>query len=373
MLAEYLMRLGVECVVFRPAGSSLNGLSSPFYRRVTLSNVSYFSGPFELLRALRSVDYVYSFSAVLPMWLGKYRFLYPFLQHAGWPKFATIGTGSNLTEAIQGNSLHAVLARIAMRFAHINIVNNYPHAVKNLVRYRTGNVVFLPFPFVHVDEDFSIESGAGAATQAPEDQIVLFHPSHIDWGGTDAKQSRNSTKGSDRFFRAFARFAARHKESVRLVILDRGPDRELAKELLSSLGVADLASWHRELTRDEFLSAVKSADIVVDQFDVGGLGGIAWEAMSLGKPVLMYIDKETNELAYWGEAPVINASSENEIFDALESFLNKEKLENMGEAGRSWVSRHSWDSLARKYLVYAELATGINHFNYGVFPLGSEK
>ena len=98
----------------------------------------------------------------LPLWLGMYRFLYPFLSAIGWPKFATIGTGSSLTEAIEGCSLRAVLARIAMRWANVNIVNNYPHALKNLIRYKIENMVFLPFPFVQVDANSVVEGNAAA-------------------------------------------------------------------------------------------------------------------------------------------------------------------------------------------------------------------
>lgn len=361
------MRLGVECIVFRPVASSTAALNSPFYRCVSSCDVRYFDGPLEFLRAIRGVDYVFSFSGVLPLWLGKYRLFYPFLLSLGWPRFATIGTGSSLTEAIKGNSLHAILARIAMRFAHVNIVNNYPHAINNLIHYRTKNVVFLPFPFVYVDEELSFENIASANVRKSESQIVFFHPSHIDWGETDKRESRNSTKGNDRFLRAFARVVARHKGLVHLLILDRGPDRSLAKKLIDDFGISDSVSWHQELTRDEYLSVLRSTDVVVDQFDVGGFGGIAWEAMSLGKPVLMYINKDANELAYWGTAPVINAATEDEIFDAIESYLDKEKLESLGQAGRDWVAHHQWRSLIRKYLVYAELATGINHFEYGVF------
>ena len=81
---------------------------------------------------------------------------------------------------------------------------------------------------------------------------------------------------------------------------------------------------------------------------------------------MIYINSDTNELSYWGKSPVLNATTEDEIFEALQACVDKTKLREQGRAARAWVSQYNWESLIRKYLVYAELATGIRHFDYGV-------
>jgi glycosyltransferase involved in cell wall biosynthesis len=364
VMAEYFKRLGVECVVFRPIGMMPN-LGSAFYQHVEDGDVRYFRSPLELASAVTAVDYLFAFSGVFPMWLGKYRFLYPLLKRLGWPRFATIGTGSSLTEAIAGNSLRPLVARFGLRTADINIVNNYPHAIKNIVRYKISNVVFLPFPFVQPDPKAVSFDGSTSSVDYEED-FILFHPSHLDWGKSDNSAGRNSTKGNDRFIRAFSRLVKDHHVNARLVILDRGPDRVLARKLVCDLGMEKSVTWRKELSRDEYLAAARSSDVVVDQFDVGGFGGIAWEAMCLGKPVLGYINQECNELAYWGVPPILNAHTEDEILETLLTNLDKSNLTTRGDAILDWASLYSWQSLAAKFLVYAEIGSGRRHFSYGV-------
>ena len=213
VLAEYLKRLGVECIVFRPVGLPATALTNPLTDALVRAILDILMArSSSCVRSDMLTTYIHFQPFFLPLWLGMYRFLYPFLSAIGWPKFATIGTGSSLTEAIEGCSLRAVLARIAMRWANVNIVNNYPHALKNLICYKIENIVFLPFPFVQVDANSVVEGNAAA--RYAENRITFFHPSHLDWAATDVSSERNSTKGNDRFIAAFARFANQYEGRV---------------------------------------------------------------------------------------------------------------------------------------------------------------
>ena len=79
---------------------------------------------------------------------------------------------------------------------------------------------------------------------------------------------------------------------------------------------------------------------MVDQFDVGALGGIACEAMAQAKPVMIYIDKNYWPLVYDEEPPVINCHTEDEIYNAILEWADKKKLQDLSERAEKWVRKY---------------------------------
>ena len=158
----------------------------------------------------------------------------------------------------------------------------------------------LPFPYHPIEV-------APERSDGDRPELVLFHPSNLGWGITDPGARRNSTKGNDRFLRALAHFAEETSHPLRVIALNRGPDREVAHELVTELGLADIVEWRASLTHPEFYATIRDADVVVDQFDVGGMGGITWESMALGTPVLAYLhpglDRLTSMLRHRSSTP----------------------------------------------------------------------
>jgi hypothetical protein len=86
--------------------------------------------------------------------------------------------------------------------------------------------------------------------------------------------------------------------------------------------------------------ALEQADVLVDQVVVGWYGGVAVEAMALGKPVLAYIDHAQLE-AIPGEMrdqlPVVHANAES-LPDVLRR-LAGEDLAELGRRSRAYVER----------------------------------
>src|SRR5439155_2362898 len=206
----------------------------------------------------------------------------------------------------------------------------YPHAIKNVFAFGIPNVVFMRFPYYLLGEVAREEEWG------QEGRIRFFHPSHFDWKLHDAGIHRNSSKGNDRFIRAFAR-AIQEGLDAECVFLERGSDRDAAKTLLTELGVGDRAIWRAELPRDELLKEIERADVVVDQFDVGGLGGIATEAMSLAKPVMIHLDEGCAGLLYADSPPVLNCHTEQEIYQQILRCRDRPALRMLGSSAREWV------------------------------------
>jgi glycosyltransferase involved in cell wall biosynthesis len=184
----------------------------------------------------------------------------------------------------------------------------------------------------------------------PDDCLLIFMPSHLDWGETDSNPNRNSTKGNDRLLRAFARFL-RAERKGHLVLLDRGPDRLVARRLVAELGLELHVTWHAELPKSELIAHFNMADVVADQFDIGAYGTTALEAMACAKPVLVHVDKECAARCYSELPPVLSVRSEDEILAGLFDMQDASRRAVLGQRAREWIVRHHDSETVGRQLV----------------------
>ena len=133
----------------------------------------------------------------------------------------------------------------------------------------------------------------------------------------------------------------------------------MAKELIRNLGVEDRFIWKPHLTRDELVDEFRKADVVVDQFDVGGPGGgISMEAMSAGKPVMRYSQENCLNIFYAESPPILNCRTEEEIYEQINRCRDRTYLQNVGEKAKEWVYKHHhWEKCLDQFHCYYALLT----------------
>jgi glycosyltransferase involved in cell wall biosynthesis len=356
IFAEHLARVGHDITILRPAKALAGmGVGTAGYSRFGKADIVPFGSPWDLARKARRFDFVFTFTASYAFGLSYLLPLYRVMRRLGWPEYMNICTGSDVMERSVERSIDGTLQRLAFSQAYITVLVNYPVALRNAAALRLRNAVVLPFPYLSAPEP------AGSAPRnlrSSPDEMLILHPSHLDWGETDSNNQRASIKGNDRFLRALARFAQTATFPVRALILDRGPDRQRARELVAELNLTRNVTWLDQMTRDELYSAIKQSDLVVDQFEVGGLGGIAWEAMSLGKPVLMHLATPNDLLAYDEEVPILQAKSEGEILSALQIAGDPNWRAVQNRRIIDWVRQREPVRMMPRYLLYASMATG---------------
>jgi glycosyltransferase involved in cell wall biosynthesis len=351
-LGEQLLRAGIDATVLRHAVEGTpKDLDPEIFPALAARGIEVFGSRRELAMRLREFAFVFSYTSAVAMHLGPWLRAQRLAQRLGWPQWMNICTGSDMTERAVERTAAGAAQRRALRSAFVNVVSNYPWAIGNAVALRLPNVVVLPFPFRPLPGP---PAGDPPRTRS---ELVVFHPSNLDWGVTDNTPGRTSTKGNDRFLRAFARFEQETTRDVRLVMLDRGPDRALARDLVGELGLDDVVMWRAGLSHAELYAAIRDADLVVDQFDVGGMGGIAWESMALGTPVLTYLHRGSDRLSFDEPTPVLNAYTEDEILAALRIAADPEALAERRARVRGWMASRR-DGQLDRYLLYMALATG---------------
>ena len=361
IVAEHLSRKGLKCGVLRqnrhkePEKESIGPLST-YHTHFSESDIVWTETVPAFLRIARRSRLIVSFTGALIWHL---RMFWPLRQLLGLPPVVNWFSGSDILELAIEASLPGRLYRQYLRFVDLNIGFVFPHALKNLMLLKVPNLVFLRFPYLLPDPSVQFRSHDANGI------VRFFHASHLDWKVNDPGQHRYSSKGNDRFIKAFAR-AIRNGLRAHCVILDRGPDREVAKALIQKLDVVDYFEWKPQLSRDDLVNEYLKADVVVDQFDVGGLGGIAVEAMALGKPAMVWTHENGYRIAYPELPPVFNAHTEEDIYCQIMRCKDRVFLQDLGQRAKEWVYKYlHWETCLDQFLFYYSLLTGHRVIDYG--------
>jgi glycosyltransferase involved in cell wall biosynthesis len=93
--------------------------------------------------------------------------------------------------------------------------------------------------------------------------------------------------------------------------------------------------------RSHVLERLAYADVVVDQLLLGWYGGLAVEAMALGKPVLAHVrEDEPEDNPFGPELPVMRATPVTVEDELRRLALDAAGRRRLGLAGRAFVERH---------------------------------
>jgi hypothetical protein len=254
-------------------------------------------------------------------------------------KHLNIATGSDFSEFLVENTMISKLFRYHVKRSQANWVFPVPNVIRNLRINNLKNIFISRHPFFLSSNEVGVVRVNPVSNLRQRNKVIFFHPSNLDWACQDNKKNRNSTKGNNRFLLQFMK-ATDVNSSIHCLILDRGPDRDIARRLISEHGKEKFFTWMKPMSSSELIKYFVECDVVVDQFDVGCPGMIAMESMSQGKPVMIYIDKNYWPLVYNEEPPVINCCTEDEIYKAILEWADRKKLQELGEKAEKWVRKY---------------------------------
>ncbi|MBT9585627.1 hypothetical protein IV102_19960 [bacterium] len=188
--------------------------------------------------------------------------------------------------------------------------------------------------------------------------FVIFHPSRLMILDDKERQHTGDWKANDRLIRGFAKFRRQtpHLRSV-LALIHRpaSRDMQIARELIRQLQIEDGVVWLRPtrsfgFSREELVELYSASDVVADDFGAGWFGSIVVEALSIGRPVVTYVDEQVMSQLY-PYHPLVNARLPDEIAAALVHLSQQPHLrQELGLKGRQWVEEfHSYDGAGKIY------------------------
>jgi glycosyltransferase involved in cell wall biosynthesis len=200
--------------------------------------------------------------------------------------------------------------------------------------------------------------------------FVLFHPSRLMVNRAAQYVETGQWKGNDRLVEGFARFvaSARGARPV-LVLIDRGQSADVAqiRALIAGLGIEQHVIWLKGphpygFDRGELLPFYSVADVVADEFGIGWFGSVVVEGLSMGKPVLCYLDEEVMRQLYpWH--PILTPQTPDEIAACLfDLWRDPEERSRRGARGREWaVAFHSLEGASARYVLQVQQAVETVH------------
>jgi glycosyltransferase involved in cell wall biosynthesis len=172
--------------------------------------------------------------------------------------------------------------------------------------------------------------------EPPHGEVVFFSPTRQDW----VDKHLSWTKGNDRAIRALAVVRDRGY-SCRLVLGEWGRDLDASRRLVQELELEALVDWTPALRKAPLWTRYLTSHAVLDQFVLPAIGGVAFEAMALGRRVITALDLDATR-GFFGEVPPVLASSEpDQIADAMIAVIeDPSDKAQLGAKARAWFERY---------------------------------
>ncbi len=146
-------------------------------------------------------------------------------------------------------------------------------------------------------------------------------------------------------------------------LVEWGQEVDESRRLIDELGLAKHVQWVSTLNRTQLWAAYRSADVVVDQFVVPTLGGVGYEALTLGARLLTRLDAATLATFFGKAPPVLNASTVEEAVACLRAVIDDpDDRAELGKRAREWAleyhsTRRLFDLQLAAYCQMLETAT----------------
>jgi len=161
---------------------------------------------------------------------------------------------------------------------------------------------------------------------------TFFHPSRHDW----------PEKGNDRLLRGFAKYVQRNGKAQLVTVewYQSIEDLQKSKQLVSKLGIQKNVTWVPVMPKGKLIGYYQKSTAIFDQFLFGAFGTTTPEALSCGKPVVGYVESKYWQKYHTEPPPVLNASSADDIYNAMVKLEDQQLQVEQGKLGREWIMRN---------------------------------
>lgn len=171
----------------------------------------------------------------------------------------------------------------------------------------------------------------------------LFCGTRLTFGKHNTKGRTNlDRKGADIMIRGIGKFYRETCNEFQLILVEKGDDIDLAKEMLEEEQISKFVVWKKEMSLREFYKEVIDSDIVFDQLSQLSMCGlVALDSLSLGRPVIANGSLGLIKKSCGFELPVSHAETSDGVCKQLKKLLfNPKEKVRLGKDHALFVKKH---------------------------------
>jgi glycosyltransferase involved in cell wall biosynthesis len=163
----------------------------------------------------------------------------------------------------------------------------------------------------------------------PEEYSIALPPD-IKWNPSEGKKSilyvgaLRKYKNVDILIKAFKILVSKRSD-LDLTIIGNGPEKRKLIKLAQDLGVYDQITWKENLPYDELLQEYARARVLVLLSKLESFSRVAYEAASMGVPLIVYDYGALNEFVQKGFAKGVGSLDYTEVASAVEAIIDVQK------------------------------------------------
>ena len=258
----------------------------------------------------------------------------PIFSYLSRKPYIAFTTGADIVKLAHEKSVKGFLMNRAYKKCKVLIYPS-PYLKKYVDKLKIKKSIFLPllWDYKKFQSNLKFEK---------EEKFTIFHPTNHIW----------HYKKNDRFLKAFLKLANEIK-NIQLIIINRGQDFEKSLKILEQpIMKKQVKILPQTLPQSELINYYHKSDLIVDQFGVGSTGLIGQEVMACGKPLMQYVDNDLYEKFYSEKPPIVNAQTEDEIYQKLLDLVNDLNLgRQIGKKSQEWILKHhNHEKIIQKYI-----------------------
>ena len=230
-------------------------------------------------------------------------------------------------------------ARRAVKHAKVLFASDIDLLYKLFIPKKYKNAVFMPLP---VDTDLFRPRRTRRSKK-----FTIYLPA----------RQENAIKGTLDMLKGISLFLQQKNyidpDNVLVKIPLFGMDSVMIPRTLKDLGLEDITELVPLLPKKEFAQAINKSDVIIDQLRLGAYGGVAIQAMSCAKTVIVNAHKPWYQEQLNDVPPILYAKTDYDVCAQLLHAYDfyERKYFKMAESAREYAVRHhDYRKVSRKVL-----------------------
>lgn len=261
----------------------------------------------------------------------------PIASYASGKPYLAFSVGGDLQMDCGLVSGYGEMLRKSFGAAAFLLASN-PHTLGHCRRLGLENAVHVPYPM----DDSRYAPGDGSFREIWQKEkggeVFVLTTARID----------SHVKGYGHKVLRSMRAACEKQPDLRFVFLNWGESLEKFRATAYEFGLADFSLFLPPVGKERLIDYYRSADIVMDQFTYGYFGASSLEALSVGRPVIMFLRTHHYQHLYAGDLPPVISVEPGEQLAAnlIQLASSRGRRLEIGHLSRDWLIRNHGEGSA---------------------------